>query len=79
MWMAIVAGASAAVAVVAFLAVPWPSGLLAAPALATWMLLVSRVSRLWSWKRAALGLLVAGAIALGLGVVISSVLAFLVP
>jgi hypothetical protein len=79
MWMALVAGASAAVAVVAFLAIPWPWGLLTAPALVAWMLLLSRVTGSRSWKRSALLLLGAGGIALGLGVVLSSMLAFLVP
>lgn len=79
MWMATLAGASAAVAVVAFLAIRWPWGLLSAPALAAWTLLVSRAAGSVSWTRSALLLLLAGAIALGLGVVISTMLAFLVP
>lgn len=77
--MAILAGASAAVAVVAFLAIRWPWGLLSAPALAAWTLLVSRAAGSGSWTRSALLLLLAGGIALGLGVAISTMLAFLVP
>jgi hypothetical protein len=77
--MAIVAGASAAVAVVAFLAIRWPWGPLAAPALGAWTLLLSRASGSGSWKQSVLLLLLAGAIALGLGIVVSSMLALLVP
>ena len=44
MWSSLLGGVGAGIAVVGFLAAQWPWGLLAAPGLAAWTLLLSAVS-----------------------------------
>jgi hypothetical protein len=77
-WAALAAGASAGVAVVAFLDSPWPWGLLAMPALVVWALLLSAMSGPGGWRRPGNALLLVGLTAVALGAVAIGLLALLV-
>lgn len=50
-WVAAAAGASAAIFVVAFMVLPWPSDLLAIPGLVAWSLVLSALHGSQAWKQ----------------------------
>jgi hypothetical protein len=67
-WLVVaLVGASAGVAVIAFLVLPWAKGISVIPALAAWVLVVSARSRPGGWKHAVPILLLAGVTAIALG------------
>ena len=78
-WSVVAAGASAGIAVVAFLVIPWPGDLVVVPLLAAWALVLSALSGPDGWKRPGRVLLLVGICALGLGGLAIAVLAVLVP
>jgi hypothetical protein len=78
-WAGVAAGASAGIAVVAFLVIPWPGGLVVVPFLAAWALALSALSGPDGWKRPWRMLLLVGVCALSLGGLASAALAVLVP
>ena len=78
-WSVVAAGASAGIAVVAFLVIPWPGDLVVVPLLAAWALVLSALSGAHGWKRRGHLLLLVAASALVLGGLALGVLAALLP
>jgi hypothetical protein len=75
----VAAGASGGIAVVAFLALPWPGDLAVLPLLAVWALVLSALSDPPGRRRPSRLLLLVGASAVGLGGVAIAALAVLLP
>lgn len=76
----LLAGVSAGVAAVAFMAVPWPVDLVVAPAFAAWVVLLERLTRRDGAAGPAWSLLaVAGLVAVALVAALSALLAVVVP
>ena len=78
-WVIAAAGISSGVAVVSFMVLPWPTGLLVLPALAAWALLLSVVNRPTGWKQRAPVLVLVGVSAFVLGGLLLILLALLGP
>ena len=75
----IAAGASAGIAVVAFLVVPWPADLVVLPLVAAWAMVLSALSGPDGWRRPGRVPLLVAASALGLGGVAIAALTVLLP
>jgi hypothetical protein len=78
-WSVVAAGASAGIAVVVFLVIPWPLDLVVLPSLAGWALLLSGLSGPDGWQRPGRILLLVGISALVLGSLAMGGLALLGP